>query len=531
MNFIKRGLLSLWAKKGRTLLLCAVFSAILIFVLAGLTIKSAAEKATENAQNSLGATVTLAASREAMFGGGPNASTSTSSTTDSSTSSSTDSTSERRRFNSTPIKVSDAEKIAKLDNVKSYVLITSGTATAGDGIEPITSSDSDTTSTSSSTSDETQQGQGPGGMGGNNGTMGGGGMMKTGDFTITGVSASADYSSFADGTATLEKGEALTADDAGTNHVLIEETLAESNNLSVGDTFKLTDSDGENEVTVTVKGIYSTTQSASGIAAQVSMLNPVNTIYSYYTLANTLSGATDENTVDSAVYTLSEPSKVTAFTKAAKKLIDTDTYDLTTDDQLYQSMLTPLKNVSSFAKNIVILVAIAGIIILTLIVMLMIRERRYEIGVLLSMGESHIKMILQFFTEMFLTMLVALVIAIFTGNIVGNVVGNQLLSQETTTSTQTNNQDSNNAQGNNQNGRNNQPGNQTGGPGRGGGGQMGGGFNNAIQGSTEIDDLNITVQPKEVAILAGLGLLISFFSILLSSVGILRLNPKKILIG
>ena len=31
MNFIKRGLLSLWAKKGRTLLLCAVFSAILIF--------------------------------------------------------------------------------------------------------------------------------------------------------------------------------------------------------------------------------------------------------------------------------------------------------------------------------------------------------------------------------------------------------------------------------------------------------------------------------------------------------------------
>lgn len=497
MNFIKRGLLSLWAKKGRTLLLCAVFSAILIFVLAGLTIKSAAEKATENAQNSLGATVTLAASREAMFGGGQN-------DTSTSDSSSTDSTSERREFTSTPVKVSDAEKIAALDNVKSYVLVTSGTATAGDGIEPITSS--------SSTSDSSQQG--PGGMGG-----GMGGKMQTGDFTITGVSSSADYSSFSDGTATLGDGEALTADDAGTNNVLIEETLAESNDLSVGDTFKLTDSDGENEVTVTVKGIYSTTESASGIAAQVSMLNPVNTIYSYYTLANTLSGNTDEDTVDSAIYTLSEPSKVTAFTKAAEKLIDTDTYDLTTDDQLYQSMITPLENVSSFAKNIVILVAVAGIIILTLIVMLMIRERRYEIGVLLSMGESRAKMIFQFFTEMFVTMLIALVIATFTGNIVGNVVGNQLLSQETTTS-QTDTQT--------QQGANNQQGNQNGGPG--GGGQMGG-FNTAVQGSTEIDDLNITVQPKEVAILAGLGLVISFFSILLSSFGILRLNPKKILIG
>lgn len=498
MNFIKRGLLSLWAKKGRTLLLCAVFSAILIFVLAGLTIKSAAEKATENAQNSLGATVTLAASREAMFGGGQN-------DTSTSDSSSTDSTSERREFTSTPVKVSDAEKIAALDNVKSYVLVTSGTATAGDGIEPITSS--------SSTSDSSQQG--PGGMGG--GDMGG--NRQTGDFTITGVSSSANYSSFSDGTATLEDGEALTADDAGTNNVLIEETLAESNDLSVGDTFKLTDSDGENEVTVTVKGIYSTTESASGIAAQVSMLNPVNTIYSYYTLANTLSGNTDEDTVDSAIYTLSEPSKVTAFTKAAEKLIDTDTYDLTTDDQLYQSMITPLENVSSFAKNIVILVAVAGIIILTLIVMLMIRERRYEIGVLLSMGESRAKMIFQFFTEMFVTMLIALVIATFTGNIVGNVVGNQILSQETTTS-QTDTQT--------QQGGNNQQGNQNGGPG--GGGQMGG-FNTAVQGSTEIDDLNITVQPKEVAILAGLELVISFFSILLSSFGILRLNPKKILIG
>ncbi len=505
MNFIKRGLLSLWAKKGRTLLLCAVFSAILIFVLAGLTIKSAAEKATENAQNSLGATVTLAASREAIFGGGQN-------DTSTSDSSSTDSTSERREFTSTPVKVSDVEKIAGLDNVKSYVLVTSGTATAGDGIEPITSSD---TTSSSSTADSSQQG--PGGMGG--GDMGG--NRQTGDFTITGVSSSADYSSFSDGTATLEDGEALTADDAGTNNVLIEETLAESNDLSVGDTFKLTDSDGENEVTVTVKGIYSTTESASGIAAQVSMLNPVNTIYSYYTLANTLSGNTDEDTVDSAIYTLSEPSKVTAFTKAAEKVIDTDTYDLTTNDQLYQSMITPLENVSSFAKNIVILVAVAGIIILTLIVMLMIRERRYEIGVLLSMGESRAKMIFQFFTEMFVTMLIALVIATFTGNIVGNVVGNQLLSQETTTS-QTDTQT--------QQGGNNQQGNQNGGPGGGGGGQMGG-FNTAVQGSTEIDDLNITVQPKEVAILAGLGLVISFFSILLSSFGILRLNPKKILIG
>lgn len=66
MNFMKRGLQSLWAKKGRSLLLIAVFSAILIFVLAGLTIRSAALVATENAQKSVGATVTLQANRESL---------------------------------------------------------------------------------------------------------------------------------------------------------------------------------------------------------------------------------------------------------------------------------------------------------------------------------------------------------------------------------------------------------------------------------------------------------------------------------
>jgi len=50
MNFIKRAWLATKAKKGRTALLTLVTSSILIFVLAGLTIKSAADKAVDNAK-------------------------------------------------------------------------------------------------------------------------------------------------------------------------------------------------------------------------------------------------------------------------------------------------------------------------------------------------------------------------------------------------------------------------------------------------------------------------------------------------
>ena len=117
-------------------------------------------------------------------------------------------------------------------------------------------------------------------------------------------------------------------------------------------------------------------------------------MFASYTLVNTLAG--NEDTLDSATYTLSDPSEMDSFVAQAEKLIDTDTYSIQTNDQMYQSMLTPLNNVASFAKNIIVLVAVAGVIILTLIVMLSIRERKYEIGVLLSLGESRIKVILQF---------------------------------------------------------------------------------------------------------------------------------------
>ena len=70
-----------------------------------------------------------------------------------------------------------------------------------------------------------------------------------------------------------------------------------------------------------------------------------------------------------------------AFVKEIKSDIDTDSYSVTSSDEIYEQMLSPLNNISSIAQNIVILVAVAGAVILTLIVILSIRERRYEIGV------------------------------------------------------------------------------------------------------------------------------------------------------
>lgn len=494
MNYIKRALQSLWAKKGRSLLMIAVFSAILIFVLAGLTIHSGAELATTNAKKSVGATVTLSTNRESMF------------------KNQQDSDSENARpdpgsFQQTPVNLSDAEKIAKLSNVKSFSFEASTSADKSTGITPISSEES-TTSSSEDSADQK--------MGGQGGPEG----MSQGDFQIKGVSQSSSYSEFSAGTASLVEGEAITVKDEGTSNVLIEENLAEANDLKVGDTFKIKNSD-DKDVAVTVKGIYKTSSSSDSMGARFNFMNPANTIFSSYTLVNTLTGS-DGKTIDSAVYNLNDPKEMDSFVKKANKLIDTDTFSLETNDQMYQQMLQPLNNVSSFAKNIVILVAAAGVIILTLIIMLSIRERKYEIGVLLSLGESRVKVISQFFVEIFVCMVFALGIAAASGNLVGNAVGKQLLSQQTS-SQQTDQQA--NAAGDRGPGQGQAP---NGNGGQRGGGQMGG---NPFSQTKEIQELKISLQPTEILSLAGIGLGISLFSIVLSSAGILRLNPKKILIS
>lgn len=485
MNFIKRAWYSIIVKRGRTFLLIAVFSAILIFILAGLTIKSAALQASENAKENIGATATLSINRENMREQRGNQ--------DKSTTEKNESATER------VVKLTDVEKIAQLDNVSSYNILSSTSAGATSKFTAVESS-----SDSSSTTD-TKEADGPG--------DGGGPQQAQGDFAISGVLSTAALEAFSDDGNTIISGKAITEADKNTNNVMIESTLAEQNDLKVGDTFKITNAtDTSVTYKMIVKGIYETSEVADGMCMNFAFMDPVNTIYTSYTFANTMKGSTYKNTADSATYTLAQPKQLTAFVKQANKLIDTDTFELQTNDSLYQQMLKPISNITSFSENIVLLVSVAGTIILALIVMLTIRERKYEIGVLLALGENRFKVIAQFFTELILVLSLSLVIAGFSGSYVGNIVGEQLLAQETESTTTSN---TSKFEGGEPNG--------------GGGPGQGGEMAEKAKQPDEIKSLDITLSLTELLELGGLGLGICFLSVLIASVGIIRLQPKNIL--
>ena len=55
--------------------------------------------------------------------------------------------------------------------------------------------------------------------------------------------------------------------------------------------------------------------------------------------------------------------------------------------------------------------------------------------------------------------------------------------------------------------------------------------NNPFEVSQQVKELEISVQPAQLGLLAGVAFGISLLSVFLASIGILRLNPRKILLN
>lgn len=396
--------------------------------------------------------------------------------------------------------------MAKLNHVASYNYYSSTQALAS-GFDPIESSGD--TSSSNDESSTTAETQGPGGGQG-------GPQMVDADLSISGLLDSATSTDFEAGTSELTSGVAITSADKDKNVAMVEENLAEENDWKVGDSFTVTSSDGNTKVTLKIVGIYKTTDSGSDMAQNFSFLNPYNKVYVPYTVANTIKGSNYKNTVDSAVYTMDDAANISAFEKEAKKVdsIDWDTFKLDANDTLYQQMIGPINSVASFSKNVVYIVSIAGALILGLLVMMQVRDRKYEMGVLLAIGEKRGKLIAQFFVEILIVALVSFGLAAASSHYVAQLAGNQLLAQQNSSTNETTTSTENRGPG---------------GGGQGGPGGFGESVSNLTKNTEQIKELDIQVTLEDMLKMGGIGIGIAFISVLLPAALVLRMNPKTIL--
>ena len=107
-----------------------------------------------------------------------------------------------------------------------------------------------------------------------------------------------------------------------------------------------------------------------------------------------------------------------------------ENYSVETNEEEATSGLTSIQNVRSFATTFLIITLIIGGIILFIINMINIRERKYEIGVLRTIGISKVKLTMQFVLELLIVGFVALLIGAGIGATMSKSVSNSLLSSE-----------------------------------------------------------------------------------------------------
>ena len=294
--------------------------------------------------------------------------------------------------------------------------------------------------------------------------------------------------------------------------ITVSLNLASDNDLSVGDTFTIITTVNDETIIqeLTIVGIYEI-QSTNEIGG-AHFNNPVNTIYTDLSVGQTLTGSSEN--ITSAIYYLDDPENAEAFVELAKKKsdIDFDTFSLDANNLLYQQNASSLESMQSFAKMFVWIVVIAGSAILCLILALTIRNRYYEIGVLLSLGQSKVKIIAQQLIEIGLIAVVAFVISLGTGQLTSHYMGNML---ESSSSLNVMQMDQKGDQPNDHRQKTNKQTKEN-------------FLGNMIQGPSN-QELDVSITGENVVQLAGVTAAICIVSIAVPAAYVLRLTPRQIL--
>lgn len=234
--------------------------------------------------------------------------------------------------------------------------------------------------------------------------------------TVNGTNNPTDLSSSdtsGGGTFTLKNGKVFES-GSSENVALIGTTLADKNDLKVGSTFMAYDAK------VTVIGIFD----AGNTFSNNQIIMPLTTVQKL----SDQSGA-----ITSARVTVDSVENVSSVTTAAKNALG-DAADVTNDSERAEETIAPLKNILTISLYSLLGAVVAGAVIILLTMIMIVRERRREIGVLKAIGASNIKVMWQFMTEAVTLTILGAVIGIALAVVAAKPITNMLVTNSTSTS-------------------------------------------------------------------------------------------------
>lgn len=280
------------------------------------------------------------------------------------------------------------------------------------------------------------------GMTGGRGGMGGMPQMSSSDFSVIGYSADDAMTSFINGTTTVVQGSCFTEGTESADCIISSE-LATYNSISVGDTVTLTNPDNEADAyTLTVVGIYED-ENSGGEAAFMGRGSSANQIYMSASAIEAIEAQSEALSEDTAVtgtvsgtYVFESVEDFEKFEGEARDLGLSEDYSVTSSDiTAYEQSLVPIQTLSTFAKYFLIVVLVIGAVILVVLNLFNIRERKYEIGVLTAIGMKKGKVALQFMSEILIVMIASVIVGAAIGAATSVPVANALLENQVVSQT------------------------------------------------------------------------------------------------
>lgn len=255
---------------------------------------------------------------------------------------------------------------------------------------------------------------------------------------IHSINNTAKNALFSSGVFKLKQGRHLEQNDR--EKALIHEVFAQKNNLKISDKIELDLINMSGKKTETQKtkfeiiGIFSgkKQEKYTGLSSDFSE----NTIFSdFETTMQALNLSENERLLSKiTLYTETADQLEKAIAKTEKLNIDWSKYKIEKNNAAFKDTLESIAGVKNIINLMNYLIIIGGSVVLSLILILWLRERIYEIGILLSIGASKPQIVSQFIIELVLISIPTIISSFILGNLVFSLITKGLSEAEETSS-------------------------------------------------------------------------------------------------
>lgn len=238
---------------------------------------------------------------------------------------------------------------------------------------------------------------------------------------------------FSSGVFTIKEGKNIGENDK--NSIIVHEEFVKQNNLKLGDEVDLELLDIEKSGKIKshkfkIIGIFSgkKQETYTGLSSDFSE----NMVFVDYSTSQEILKKSENNKIANKIlmYSGSAESTDLALNKLKELKIDESKYFVEKDSNAFEESLESVSGIKHIIKIMTYSIMLGGMVVLSLILILWLRERIYEIGIFLSIGTSKLQIIMQFIFELIFISIPSIISSLFLGNVLLKVIVDGFINSE-----------------------------------------------------------------------------------------------------